>query len=201
MKIKNTFLFLTGVLLISSCASVKVDDKTVEYYSQLEYPKKIYVSQFDTAKGIWDVDRSGSELSDFKKNASAELQFMMVERFREIAPTSNTPKSLPGSGMLVKGEFKKINQGSRALRMGIGFGAGGTKVEALVKIYNLAKSKTKPAVSFRTTGGSNAQPGLIAGGLLTAPIFAAANSTGLTSDWERTSREVRNFILNNADKK
>ncbi|MEM9399480.1 MAG: DUF4410 domain-containing protein [Verrucomicrobiota bacterium] len=162
----------------------------------LKKPKVIYVDQFDTSVGSWRVDRSGDELKQFKQAATTELQYMLVVRLQEIASSSNKPAKLPGSGLLVKGEFTRVNQGSRALRMGIGFGAGGTKVETRVKLYDLAVSRTKPIATFETTGGSNAQPGLIGGDVITGTIFAAANATGLTADWNRTAREIRNFIRN-----
>ena len=115
----------------------------------------------------------------------------MIERLPEIAPTEEVPNPLPKSGLLVTGEFVTVKQGSRALRMGIGFGAGGTKVETKVRLFDLAQSATDPIATFTTTGGSNAQPGWIAGEW----VAGGPNATGLESDWERTSREIRNFIL------
>lgn len=178
-------------LVLTGCASVKVEPESVQSNGRLKRPSVIYVQQFKNTTGLWDVDRTGTELADFKKNASIELSRMMIERFPEIAPTHEALTPLPKSGLLVAGEFVTVKQGSRALRMGVGFGAGGTKVETLVRLYDLAHSSTKPVVVFRTTGGSNAEPGWLAGGV----IAAGLNSTGLQTDWERTSREIRNYIL------
>ncbi|MDX6767016.1 MAG: DUF4410 domain-containing protein [Candidatus Methylacidiphilales bacterium] len=189
MKYLPTALGLCFIL--TSCASVKVDERSVQTTQPLSRPAAIYVSQFDHTKGIWKVDRAGNDLEVFKTNASLELQRMMIERLPEVAPTYATPDTLPTSGMLISGEFTRVNQGSRALRMGVGFGAGGTKVETIVRIYDLSFSSTSPVATFKTTGGSNAQPGWLAGGW----VATGLNATGLESDWERTSREIRNFIL------
>jgi hypothetical protein len=178
-------------LILPGCASVKVESDSVESNAPLDRPSVIYVQQFDTSRGTWDVACSGPELDEFKRNAASELQQMMIERFPEIAPTQAAPTPLPSSGLLVTGEFLTVKGGNRALRMGIGFGAGGTKVETFVRIYDLARSSTQPAVSFKTTGGSNAEPGWLGGGV----VSAASNATGLQTDWERTAREIRNFIL------
>lgn len=178
--------FMTG------CASVSVVEKTVRTSkAALNKPAQIYVQAFDFSKGTWNVDRTGQELDEFKKTAAQELQRMMIERFPEITQTDTAPASLPNSGLLITGEFTRVNQGSRALRMGIGFGAGGTKVETIVRLYDLSISKTEPVMQFATTGGSNAEPGWLAGGV----VCAGTNATGLQEDWERTSREIRNLIL------
>lgn len=188
---KRWILLSLAWMILPGCASVKVEPESVQSNARLKRPSVIYVQPFKTSKGLWDVDRTGAELADFKKNASIELSRMMIERFPEIAPTHEAPTSLPKSGLLVTGEFVTVKQGSRALRMGIGFGAGGTKIETLVRLYDLARSSTQPVVKFRTTGGSNAEPGWLAGGW----IAAGTNSTGLQTDWERTAREIRNYIL------
>jgi len=188
---KTLLPLIVITLLMVGCASVSVDDRSVQVTGKIAKPKAIYVQTFDTSNGEWNVDRTGQELVEFKKNAGLELQRMMVERFPEIAPTYPIPAKLPSSGLLVTGEFTRVNQGSRALRMGIGFGAGGTKVETTVRIYDLSISQTDPIATFKTTGGSNAQPGWLAGGWIAGGI----NGTGLQDDWERTSREIRNFIL------
>lgn len=185
---------LVAMLIMAGCASAKVDSRTVRMEGTLKKPSVIYISPFDSTKGLWDVDRDGEELANFKKNAGVELSRMMIERFPEIAPTEEAPNPLPTSGLLITGEFVTVKQGSRALRMGIGFGAGGTKVETKVNLFDLAKSSTVPVATFNTTGGSNAQPGWIAGGW----VAGGPNATGLETDWERTSREIRNFILDRA---
>jgi hypothetical protein len=97
----------------------------------------------------------------------------------------------------VTGQFTYVEQGSRALRAVVGMGAGGTKVETTVRLYDLSVSSSKPVVTFNTTGGSNAQPGVITGGGLNAGGLSSGvlNVYGLDDDLKRTAREIRNFIM------
>jgi len=192
-------LIVTGccTVLLSGCSSAKVVEGSPQYNGELKTPKMIYVQLFDVKGGTWLVDREGQELDEFKKTIADHLQQMMLERFPEIAPTDIATEKLPKQGLLVTGEFTYVEQGSRALRAVVGMGAGGTKVETVVRLYDLSVSSSKPVVTFSTTGGSNAQPGLLTGGGMTVggASSAALNVYGLDDDLKRTAREIRNFIM------
>ena len=104
----------------------------------------------------------------------------------------------PENAWLIRGEFTKVNQGSRLLRGTIGFGAGGTKVETNIYVYDLNQNSNTPFLTFSTTGGSNAEPGAVTGGA-TDPVVAAIGMAaggaggvahGLTEDTARTAREI-----------
>ena len=110
---------------------------------------------------------------------------------------------VPKSGLLVEGKVLRTRQGSRALRLGIGFGAGRTKLETSVRVYNLEASSKKPWLNFETTGGSNMEPGLV--GLLAPspmaiPVAAsllggaatagAIGGKGVSQDATRTGRTI-----------
>ena len=129
---------------------------------------------------------------------------------RWIAPgrVAGDGEKLPASGLLIDGRLLRTQQGSRALRLGIGFGLGRSHLDTSVRVFNLAKSADKPWLTFNTTGGSNMEPGLAAA-LVTAPISAplvvlpaaasvasGAVSTasrgfkGVTQDGKRTGRAI-----------
>ena len=99
---------------------------------------------------------------------------------------------------LVRGEFTRVYQGSRLLRGTIGFGLGGTKLETKVQVYDLSRPAPEPFLTFRTTGGSNAEPGAITG-IATDPLTlgiglvvggAGGVAHGLSEDSARTAREI-----------
>ncbi|MDD2707953.1 MAG: DUF4410 domain-containing protein [Verrucomicrobiae bacterium] len=71
-------------------------------------------------------------------------------------------------------------------------GAGGTKVETQVQVYDLSISRTKPFMTFQTTGGSGSEPGAISGtGAVDAAVSAATQSLGgLGADCQRTARMI-----------
>jgi len=88
---------------------------------------------------------------------------------------------MPAEGLLVAGKILRTRQGSRALRIGIGFGAGRTRLETSVRVFNLAASRTEPWLRFETTGGSNMEPGVV-GALVPSPVsipIAASVAAGV----------------------
>jgi hypothetical protein len=191
---------LALILALASCASVSVQKGAEQATPQM--PQKIYVADFGTAHGKFKVDREGAELVAFKQNLQGMMQTGMVadltHRLVSAVPTNMTQGFQPENAWLIRGEFTKVNQGSRLLRGAIGFGAGGTKMETNVYVYDLNQNSNTPFLTFSTTGGSNAEPGAVTGGA-TDPVVAAIGivasgaggiAHGLTEDTARTSREI-----------
>jgi hypothetical protein len=191
---------LALILALTSCASISVD-KTAEQATP-RMPQKIYVAGFDVANGNFKVDREGFELAEFKQNLCAMMQTASVtdlsQRLIPAVPTTKDQVFQPENAWLIRGEFTKVNQGSRLLRGAIGFGAGGTKVETNIYVYDLNQNSNTPFLTFSTTGGSNAEPGAVTGGA-TDPVVAAIGvaasgagnvAHGLSEDTARTAREI-----------
>jgi hypothetical protein len=148
-------------------------------------PQKVYVADFGTRHGKFKVDREGAELLEFKKNLQGMMQVGLVtdltHRLITAVPANLAKGYQPENAWLIRGEFTKVNQGSRLLRGVVGFGAGGTKMETTVYVYDLNQNSTTPFLTFSTTGGSNAEPGAVTGGA-TDPIVAAI---GYRGKWSR----------------
>ena len=191
---------LALVLALSSCASISVEKAAERATPQM--PQKIYVADFDIANGNFKVDREGVELAEFKQNLRAMMQAASVtdlsNRLIPAVPTTKEQGFQPENAWLIRGEFTKVNQGSRLLRGAIGFGAGGTKVETNIYVYDLNQNSNTPFLTFSTTGGSNAEPGAVTGAA-TDPVVAAIGvaasgagnvAHGLTEDTARTAREI-----------
>lgn len=87
--------------------------------------------------------------------------------------------------------------------MAVGFGAGRTRLETSVRVFNLSASTTEPWLAFETTGGSNMEPGVV-GALVPSPVSipiaisvvggavtaGAIGAKGVTQDAERTGRVI-----------
>ncbi len=183
-----------------SCASVSVQKDTEHAATQM--PKKVYVAAFEVASGEFKVDREGAELAEFKHNLQAMMQAGLVtdltHRLVAAVPTDQSHGWAPENAWLIRGEFTRVDQGSRFLRAAIGFGAGGTKVETHVSVYDLNRSAETPFLTFSTTGGSGAEPGAITA-IATDPVEIAVEvaaggagglAHGLTEDTARTAREI-----------
>jgi hypothetical protein len=189
---------VVGLSLVG-CASISVQPGSAVATAQK--PLKVYVEAFSTDKGEFNVDREGVELAQFK----TDLQKMMMvgittdltKRLIPAEAAGPTASSRREAAWLIRGEFVKVNQGSRLLRGAIGFGAGGTKLETRVQVYDLSTGDPNPFLTFATTGGSNAEPGALPT-LATDPlslVIEAAGGAGnvahgVTEDTTRTAREV-----------
>lgn len=186
----------------AGCASVSVDDFRM-HQRGLEKPEKILVAPFEFSPGALRVDRTGGELEEFgyvlQRSLSRELRDRIsrhVAPAAELLPSEARPN---GPYWLVTGRFVRVNQGSRLLRSTLGLGAGGTKMEAIVNVYDLRGVEPARIMSFETTGGSNISPGI--GGIVTVPVSGPMALTslfnafegvrsGVTFDTERTAREI-----------
>lgn len=187
------------IISVAGCASISVQPGTAVATKQM--PQKVYVEAFSTAKGEFNVDRDGVDLAAFK----TDLQKMMVagittdltKRLIPAVATGAIDFSRRENAWLIRGEFVKVNQGSRLLRGAVGFGAGGTKFETRVQVYDLSTGDPNPFLTFATTGGSNAEPGALPT-LATDPlslVIEAAGGAGnvahgVTEDTTRTAREI-----------
>jgi hypothetical protein len=180
---------------LTSCASISVDDARASV--RQNKPSLVYVTDFSTAHADFEVDRTGDALAGFKSNLRLMLSTGLVKEISDrLVPA--IAESKPGNqreknAWLVRGEFVTVKQGSRLLRSAIGFGAGGTKLETRVQVYD-AQNPGAPFLTFSTTGGSNAEPGAILA-FTTDPLQLAIGGVsgaahGLSEDAARTAREI-----------
>jgi Domain of unknown function (DUF4410) len=184
------------MLTLTSCASISVSDGSESVRN--DRPQIVYVMNFSTAQADFEVDRSGAELDDFERNLQLMLRTGLVKEITDKLVPAVAETSLENSrsenAWLIRGEFTTVKQGSRLLRSAIGFGAGGTKLETRVQVYDLAQDPDSPFFTFSTTGGSNAEPGAILA-LTTDPVQLAIGGVsgaahGLSEDAARTSRVI-----------
>lgn len=195
MKSARFFAAVAVVSAFSACSSVSVKD--YQQTGAVKQPKHVYVAPFDTKTAAFKVagDKAGEKSAALKVNVTKLLNDYTVQNVsKHVAPaTAVLAGAAPRDGWLVTGRFTRVNTGSRELRMLIGLGSGGSKMETSVEVFDLASSRTKPFLRFSTTGGSNAMPGLVTSG---GPGVGAAYSmiyqahNGVTDDAARTSRMI-----------
>jgi hypothetical protein len=205
-KLIFSLLQILLCFLCFGCASVSVlRENVAKRQAPKQPPAHIYVQDFSLESSEINVDREGEELASFQKSLQNYFADALVERLsKHIAPATRIAdrKDIPAQGRsnawLVTGNFTRINQGSRALRTFIGLGLGGTKFEASVKIYRLTNSGQIPFYQFDTSGGSNAEPGIIVGVWPDAAITAGSATLsvallighGISEDAVRTTRMI-----------
>lgn len=193
--LRGTSLALAAFML-AGCASVSVKE---EKWSQerLALPKRIYVADYEVPAEALEVDRSGDELEEFRKQKAKNFNGEICERItKRIAPAVPLAKGvrLEKGSWIVEGRFLRVNQGSRLLRSIVGLGAGGTKMEVRTVVSEAGARGTKKKIAeIETTGGSNAEPGMLTfptpiGGGIRALVSLA--KTGVTADQQRTARMI-----------
>lgn len=204
---KNILLLLSSVAL-TACSSVSViEERENAALAPKSAPAELFVRPFDVAKGAqFDVAAPRG-----KEDARVEVGLGIVNGMlsrgeRWVAPTKALEQGQrwPRKGILVEGNVVRAEQGSRALRIGIGFGLGRTHLDTTVRVFNLEASATKPWLTYKTTGGSNMEPGLVTGlvapGAVAVPLVATITSTaisgvtkgnkGVSQDAKRTGRAI-----------
>lgn len=189
-------LFLLALIAFSfGCASVSVRKTEFRPGSKPPItPEKIFVMPF-VLQGL-RVDRKGDDLDAFTTEFQAAFAKRLVERLgKNIAPATAIADgaSVPRSNAwLIEGSFDRIHQGSRALRSILGWGLGGTKMECVVRVYDLQKGRKEPFAVIETTGGSNAEPGAIFSGPFGAAprLVMTSVTSGVSADARRTARMV-----------
>lgn len=183
-------------ILLGGCASVSVkEDKWTQ--ERLALPTRVYVKDYEIPAAVLDVDRTGAELEEFRqekaKNFTEELCQRITARIAPAVPLAAGVRPEKGS-WIVEGRFLRVNQGSRLLRSLVGLGAGGTKMEARTVVSVVGPRGAKREIAeIETTGGSNAEPGLLTfptpiGGSIRAVVSLA--KTGVTADQLRTARMI-----------
>ena len=209
---RNGWPAIVLALCAGGCSSVSVIEEREEAaLAPAAVPPAVYVRLFEVPAGAEFEVATPNEAEDPRRRVAqlvADGFFTRSSRWIAPARVLGADEKLPPSGLLVDGRLLRTNQGSRALRLGIGFGLGRSHMDTTVRVFNLAKSAEKPWLAFKTTGGSNMEPGLAAA-LITAPISApvvalpaaasvagGAMSTasrgfkGVTQDGKRTGRAI-----------
>ena len=204
----NFRLLPFSVLLLAACSSVStVEEKENAALAPKTAPAQLFVRPFEVPVGAdFDVAPPRGEEDARATVSRTIIEGLLSRGTRWIAPTTvlEDPKKTPVKGLLVDGKILRAEQGSRALRIGIGFGAGRTHLDTTVRVFNLDASAKKPWLTFKTTGGSNMEPGLVAGLVVPSPatlplIAGLAGSAvsgvtkshkGVSQDGKRTGRAI-----------
>ena len=183
-------------MLLAGCASISVKEDRWSS-ERLVLPPRVYVAAYEVPADVLAVDRSGEELEEFRRakaeNFTAELCRRISRRIAPAVPLTAGVRPEKGS-WVIEGSFLRVEQGSRLLRSIVGLGAGGTKMEVrtIVSVVGPRGAKKRMA-EIETTGGSNAEPGMLTvptpiGGGIRALLSLA--KTGVTIDQQRTARVV-----------
>ncbi len=186
---------LCATLFMGGCASVTV--------KQMNRDQAIDPRQRPTQLVITPFQVDGSRVKEHPARKepgrlASETQLLIGMFLKEELPKLEVPVSASARGggntWIISGKVTRVEEGSRFLRMGIGLGAGGTKLETDVEV-RLASART-PFLRFSTTGGSNAMPGAATTPIPFSALPAALMNSkdGITADAARTARMIASSL-------
>ena len=196
------FLLLISASLLTGCASVSVGNVTSRDHAPRGLPERIYIKEFTAPHDAFHVGRKGEDLISYVNKERRAFAKDLAKRISEtVAPAEilEEGKRAPvGNYWLLEGNYSRANSGNRALRMAVGFGAGGTKMETTARLSDLSSRPSREFLKLVTTGGSGMAPGAWAaftpalvfywpGAVLNA---GGAALSGLQVDRDRTAREI-----------
>ena len=196
---RRKVLFALGLIgSLAGCASVGVRNPQAATGNP-KLPKQILIADFDTSKDVFRVNQTGAELGALQqKTANVLANYLVSDLSKSIMPAVRQDGVRPAraNAWLITGEFVRVNGGSRELRGLIGLGLGGTKMETVVRVYDLSRLSKEPVLQFETSGGSNAEPGALVSGMFGALPNGLRNAgaRGITDDTARTAREITAMI-------
>lgn len=195
-------------LLLGACSSVSViEEREDAALAPKSAPPELLVRPFQVSKGArFDVAPAEEKEDPREKVGRIIAEGVLSRGSRWVAPARviEPGEKPPARGLLIEGRVLVAEQGSRALRLGIGLGAGRTHMDTAVRVYNLEASGKKPWLTCKTTGGSNMEPGLLFGLIVPSPatipvLVGVAGGTvstvtrshkGVTQDAKRTGRAI-----------
>lgn len=184
------------IFVLTGCASVSLVKR--EWKTPVApVPDLICVRPFGVELDAARVDRSGPELEAFAREFGQESAGRLAERLGKYVLPAKVIRSSEHvtnpNHWVIESRFVRMNQGSRALRSVVGFGLGGTRLESVTDIYRVDdRGQRETLARFETTGGSNAEPGVLFSGPFGAlpRLAATAAATGLAADARRTTRMI-----------
>jgi hypothetical protein len=190
------FAPVCAAALLSSCASVSVKNiRNTDKCQPARKPSRIEITPFAL--------RSGTAKENFARSKKGELgeetqkllnQFLSAELSKDIAPAcvvKNPGKKASPDVWLVSGRITRLEEGNRLLRMGIGLGAGRTRLDTEVEVRQQSMAN-RPFLRFSTTGGSNSAPGAATNPIpfSSVPTALLQTQTGIADDTARTARMI-----------
>jgi hypothetical protein len=192
---------------LAGCASVTVKNEHLHRdRAPIDAPRGIYVADFNASGPAFKITgEKSAALAKTKARTSVQIAKDTVQRLNKFVMPSERVSGdhLPDSGWLLRGRFDTVRSGSIPLRVLIGLGSGRSTMQTTVYVYDLSrKSPTmKPFLTFQTTGGSGAAPGLVSiplTGPVSVPMLVydvgskaySGATEGVKEDTGRTSRMI-----------
>ena len=224
--LKGSAAALVLASLAAGCASTKATT-SMQYNGALPRPMHIVVYQFATSPDEVQLDRSPTAVAQWKLSGTSSTQeradvahavakvlaTKLVAKIQALglpAELGNGPPPVDGGPVLViDGQFIAIEEGTRALRLVIGLGAGHSTVRTAVQVTEMYPEGRRLVDQFEVDARSGYKPGAAetmgagaaAGTVATAAAVTAAGSVAseafgadVDADTERTASKIAKLL-------
>lgn len=175
-------LALLGVvswLPTTGCRSAEVTRLQGYQGPPVQQPRRIYVYDFgtdDARMQLADADEDPARVAAETARALSLALVRELEDFHIPVERRVGPLEVPEDSVALDGELVRVDEGSRARRVLIGFGSGASHVDTLARVYLPGARGPEKMAEYRTTSTSGRKPGI----LTTLPIGALVQGfTGL----------------------
>jgi hypothetical protein len=144
----------------------------------VQQPMAVYLYDFETEGAeitLSDEDRSAQKIA---RGVSAGLSKVIAQELKDSGITvvrQTGPLQIPSNGLAIHGEVVKLDEGSRAKRVFIGFGYGATHFDTRARLYLPGSNGPEEIAEYLTTSKSGPKPGI----LTTLPIGVAVQGLSL----------------------
>lgn len=181
---KRGSLFAGGIIavfLLAGCASTEVTNRERLVYDKLPRPDHILVYNFAASPADVPADSAfasqGStpttpptdEETTLGRELGAAIAAQLVADIQEMglpAVQVSAPTTAQVHDIVIRGYLVSIEKGSTAARMTVGFGAGGSEMEAAIEGYQMTTNGLRKLGSGMTGSEGSKGPGAAVGGAM-----------------------------------
>ena len=232
----NRITFLTGCLIaavvVTSCAKTSMSERQSTVASRdIAQPARILVYDFASDPVDLPADSAIAQLHQQRTTPQSEKEIALGRRLGELTATyliealnkhgiaaingSTGPFPRVGDGV-IRGEFVSIDEGSRAKRMLIGFGAGAAELKTLVETYQVTATGLTSLGSGQIETAGGRIPGILvpvsagaaAGAVTTSAAISGSSNVlqeigpeGIEGTARRTASEIARIIVEAYEKR
>lgn len=198
-----TAAYASFVFLLVGCAAATITpQETAPAPGAIQRPDKIVVYDFAVSaadvtenqgilqkayRAVADKDEAQREAEKLAtgRAAAQELSKDLVKQLQELGfNVDNPPRGTPAgaNALVIDGQFLSADEGNRARRLIIGFGAGASKLVTQVTVSQVPESgAANQLLSFKTAADSGKMPGAAVTMGAGAAAQGAAAATAVTA--------------------
>jgi hypothetical protein len=139
--------------------------------------------------------------------AAKDLSDMLVRQLTDLGFTAQQAQRgtpVPAGALVIDGQFHDVDEGNRLRRLVIGFGAGASKLDTQVEIYQYSGNSPTQLLNFTTHAESGKMPGAAvtmgAGAAAQGGVTLAAGAATMGVSGAKVYRSATGFLADSTAK-